>query len=100
MVYESVVLYVSLCTYEMDSVDRKLYEVDQKRKCCLFSAFCKLPYFLVLLCAVITLHVYIFVTQGSFVPLEIVSLLVAAAVHDVDHPGRTNDFLKTTGETY
>ena len=31
-------------------------------------------------------------------PLEIVALLVAAAVHDVDHPGKTNDFLVATSE--
>ena len=49
---------------------------------------------------VLTLYTCIFVTQGSFVPLEIVSLLVAAAVHDVDHPGKNNDFLKATGEAY
>ena len=30
-------------------------------------------------------------------PEEVLSLLLAAAIHDFDHPGYTNNFLVTTG---
>lgn len=33
---------------------------------------------------------------GNFPPLELMALFTAAAMHDYDHPGRTNAFLVTT----
>ena len=35
--------------------------------------------------------------QATFDPLDEVASLIAAAVHDVDHPGRTNSFLVNAG---
>ena len=32
----------------------------------------------------------------NFQPLELMALYTAAAMHDYDHPGRTNAFLVTT----
>ena len=32
----------------------------------------------------------------NFEPLELMALYAAAAMHDYDHPGRTNAFLVTT----
>lgn len=34
----------------------------------------------------------------SFTPLEILAAVIAAKIHDVDHPGRNNAFLVTTGD--
>ena len=34
---------------------------------------------------------------GNFPPLELMALYTAAAMHDYDHPGRTNAFLVATG---
>ena len=33
------------------------------------------------------------VVQCVFTPLEVMSAIFAAAIHDVDHPGLTNQFL-------
>lgn len=33
------------------------------------------------------------VLQSVFTPLEITAALFAASIHDVDHPGLTNQFL-------
>ena len=33
---------------------------------------------------------------GNFPPLELMALFTAAAMHDYDHPGRTNAFLVAT----
>lgn len=33
---------------------------------------------------------------GNFPPLELMALYTAAAMHDFDHPGRTNAFLVAT----
>jgi cAMP-specific phosphodiesterase 4 len=40
------------------------------------------------------------VFKGVFTNLEILSALVAAAVHDADHPGLTNAFLISTGSDW
>ena len=32
-------------------------------------------------------------SQDSWEPLDIASVLIAMVVHDLDHPGRTNNFL-------
>lgn len=36
---------------------------------------------------------------GHLVPIELLALYAAAALHDYDHPGRTNAFLVTTGHS-
>jgi len=33
---------------------------------------------------------------GNFPPLELMAMFTAAAMHDYDHPGRTNAFLVAT----
>ena len=35
--------------------------------------------------------------QGIFTNLEILAALIAAIIHDVDHPGRNNQFLINSG---
>ena len=37
--------------------------------------------------------------QSVFTPLEVMAALFAAAIHDVDHPGLTNQFLINTRPT-
>ena len=36
--------------------------------------------------------------QCVFPPLEVMSAIFAAAIHDVDHPGVTNQYLVNTGD--
>lgn len=38
--------------------------------------------------------------EGVFTPLEIGGALFAACIHDVDHPGLTNQFLVNSSEYY
>ena len=38
--------------------------------------------------------------EEVFSPLEIFAALFAAMIHDVGHPGRTNQFLINTGHEY
>lgn len=40
------------------------------------------------------------VVSGTFSSLEILSMYIAAAVHDIDHPGIDNDFLVATCHSY
>lgn len=37
--------------------------------------------------------VFFIMLQSVFTPLEITAALFAASIHDVDHPGLTNQFL-------
>lgn len=41
--------------------------------------------------------VFLPISQGSLDQLDEVAALIAATVHDVDHPGRTNSFLCNAG---
>lgn len=38
--------------------------------------------------------------QSVFTPLEITAALFAATIHDVDHPGLTNQFLINSSEYF
>jgi cAMP-specific phosphodiesterase 4 len=40
----------------------------------------------------------LFIFQSVFTDLEILSAIIASAVHDVDHPGVNNHFLVATSE--
>lgn len=41
---------------------------------------------------------FFIVLQSVFTPLEITAALFAASIHDVDHPGLTNQFLINSSE--
>lgn len=43
---------------------------------------------------------YYFYFQSVFTPLEITAALFAAAIHDVDHPGLTNQFLINSSKCF
>ena len=38
------------------------------------------------------------VFQAIFEPIDEVAALIAAAIHDVDHPGKSNAFLTNSGD--
>ena len=60
--------------------------VNTLRIHCLLGCICRLH------CTrYISLHVY-FIPQFWLSNLEILAILLAAAIHDVDHPGTTNTF--------
>lgn len=44
------------------------------------------------------MYLRIFTLQSVFTPLEITAALFAATIHDVDHPGLTNQFLINSSE--
>lgn len=43
-------------------------------------------------------NVLLVMLQSVFTPLEITAALFAATIHDVDHPGLTNQFLINSSE--
>lgn len=52
---------------------------------------------LIVVCSVAFLTDIPFVNQAVLEPLDEVASLIAAIVHDVDHPGYTNSFLCNAG---
>ena len=43
---------------------------------------------------------YLWILQNVFTPLEIMAAVFASSIHDVDHPGLTNQYLINTSKTY
>ena len=43
---------------------------------------------------------YLCILQNVFTPLEIMAAVFASSIHDVDHPGLTNQYLINTSKTY
>ena len=39
---------------------------------------------------------YLWILQNVFTPLEIMAAVFASSIHDVDHPGLTNQYLINT----
>ena len=44
-------------------------------------------------------QIYFGAWQNVFTDLEVLGVIVACAIHDVDHPGVTNQYLINTGES-
>lgn len=59
----------------------------------IWACVCREPFYIVdfLQCSLTTVFFSFF--QSVFTPLEIMAALFAATIHDVDHPGLTNQFL-------
>lgn len=50
-------------------------------------------------CFTVSVFVFLFI-QAVFTDLEIMAALFASAIHDVDHPGVTNQFLINTSRRH